>query len=307
MNLLHMKYAMAVAETKSINKAAEELLVGAPALSRAIKELESSLGVTLFERSAKGMFLTPDGEIFISYAKKALKQIDDIEAVFKNGTAKRKRFSVAAPRAAYISSAFAEFTKKLDPSTEAELIYNETNAYNAINSIIKDEYRLGIIRYRDKNDKHFKVLLDDKNMTCDLLAEFRSVILVSEKSPLASSDEITAKDLHGYAEVVYPDPYIPSQSASEARVAKGLVGSGSRIYVFDHGSALELLSENSNTYMWAAPIPQTLYGRYGIVKKSSAEGRVYRDVLVHRSDYSLSALDKMFIEELVKSKHRVFS
>ena len=38
MNLLHMKYAMAVAETKSINKAAEELLVGAPALSRAIKE-----------------------------------------------------------------------------------------------------------------------------------------------------------------------------------------------------------------------------------------------------------------------------
>ena len=53
MNLLHMKYAVEIAETKSINKAAEKLFVGQSALSRAIKELETSLGVTLFERSAK--------------------------------------------------------------------------------------------------------------------------------------------------------------------------------------------------------------------------------------------------------------
>lgn len=56
MNLLHMKYAIVIAETNSINKAAELLYVGQPTLSRAVKELESSLGVTIFERSAKGMF-----------------------------------------------------------------------------------------------------------------------------------------------------------------------------------------------------------------------------------------------------------
>ena len=62
MNLLHMKYAVEVARTGSINQAAEKLLIGQPNLSRAIKELESSLGVTIFKRSAKGMKLTPDGE-----------------------------------------------------------------------------------------------------------------------------------------------------------------------------------------------------------------------------------------------------
>ena len=61
MNLLHMKYAVEVAETGSINKAAEKLYVGQPNLSRAIKELENSLGISIFERSAKGMILTPDG------------------------------------------------------------------------------------------------------------------------------------------------------------------------------------------------------------------------------------------------------
>ena len=70
---------------------------------------------------------------------------------------------------------------------------------------------------------------------------------------------------------------------------------------------LTYLTSDAAGHVAIADYLTELYGRYGIVKKSSAEGRVYRDVLVHRSDYSLSALDKMFIEELVKSKHRVFS
>ena len=44
MNLMHLKYMLAVAETGSINKAAEKLYVGQPNLSRAIRELENSLG-----------------------------------------------------------------------------------------------------------------------------------------------------------------------------------------------------------------------------------------------------------------------
>ena len=99
MNLMHMKYAVEIAETKSINKAAEKLFVGQSALSRAIKELETSLGVTLFERSAKGMFLTPDGEVFVRYAKTVLKQVDAIENMFSEGKTAKKQFSISVPRA----------------------------------------------------------------------------------------------------------------------------------------------------------------------------------------------------------------
>ena len=59
MNLLYLKYAVEVAACGSINKAAEKLYIGQPNLSRAIKELESSLGVTIFGRSSKGMEITP--------------------------------------------------------------------------------------------------------------------------------------------------------------------------------------------------------------------------------------------------------
>ena len=55
MNILHLKYAVEVAKTRSISKAAENLYMGQPNLSRAIKELEESLGITIFRRTTKGI------------------------------------------------------------------------------------------------------------------------------------------------------------------------------------------------------------------------------------------------------------
>ena len=114
MNLVHLKYAVEVAETGSINKASEKLYVSQPNLSRAIKELEASLGVTIFDRSAKGMVLTPDGEVFVRYARSILRQVDAIEEVFSKGTTEKKKFSISVPRASYVTDAFAEFSKLLD-------------------------------------------------------------------------------------------------------------------------------------------------------------------------------------------------
>ena len=82
MNFLHLKYAIMVAETGSISKAAEKLYVAQPNVSRAIKELESDLNITIFERNSKGMIVTPEGEQLIHYAKRILRQIDDMEKIF---------------------------------------------------------------------------------------------------------------------------------------------------------------------------------------------------------------------------------
>ena len=89
MNLAHLKYAVEVARTGSINKAAERLYIGQPNLSRAIKELEASLGVVIFDRSAKGMQLTPDGSIFIQYAENILKQVEAVKELFDKNAPKK--------------------------------------------------------------------------------------------------------------------------------------------------------------------------------------------------------------------------
>ena len=68
------------------------MFVGQPNLSRAIKELEGSLGVSIFERSAHGMELTPEGGVFLRYAKAILEQVDEVEHMFTKGSAQKEAF-----------------------------------------------------------------------------------------------------------------------------------------------------------------------------------------------------------------------
>lgn len=82
---IHLKYVVSVAENGSINKAAEELHVAQPNLSRVVREMEAELGIQFFRRSSRGMMLTPDGELFVSQAHKILEQVDDRHSEFVGG------------------------------------------------------------------------------------------------------------------------------------------------------------------------------------------------------------------------------
>lgn len=306
MNLLHMKYAVEIAETNSINKAADKLYVGQSALSRAIKELEASLGVTLFERSAKGMFLTADGEIFIRHAKNVLAQIDEIEDMFSGGTISKKHFSVSVPRASYIAEAFTEFSKVIDKDTQAEILYKETNSMRAVKNILQEDYKLGIIRYAENYDKYYKTMMDEKGLDYELITEFRHVLIMSSESPLAKKEKITYGDLVDLVEISNPDPYVPSLPLAEVRKEELSEISSRRIFVFERASQFELLSENPETYMWVSPVPKKTLERFGLVQRKCDENkRVYKDLLIHRKDYSHSELDNMFIEYVIKSKREV--
>lgn len=67
-----LKYIIAVAECRSIHKAAEVLYISQPSLSRYISGVERNFGMLLFCRSSGGMELTEAGEVYVSYAKKIL-------------------------------------------------------------------------------------------------------------------------------------------------------------------------------------------------------------------------------------------
>lgn len=275
MNLMHIKYAVEVANEGSINKAAEKLYVGQPNLSRAIKELEASLGVKIFERSAKGMGLTSDGETFIRYAKTILRQVDEVESIFNGSGSVKKRFSISVPRASYISDAFARFSHSLTNEAEAEIIYKETNSLRAIKNILHEDYKLGIIRYAENYDKYFKTMLDEKDMQYEMITEFSYVLAMSRDNPLASAEKITFDALKDYIEIAHADPYVPSLPLSQVRKEELPDNIGRRIFVFERASQFELLSENPETFMWVSPIPQKLLDRYDLVQIPCEENKKY--------------------------------
>lgn len=76
MELRHLRYFLAVADTRSFTRAAERLHVTQPTLSHQVKQLESLVGTVLFERSTKDVELTAAGRLFKPYCERILKEIE---------------------------------------------------------------------------------------------------------------------------------------------------------------------------------------------------------------------------------------
>lgn len=306
MNITHLRYAVEVEKAKSINKAAENLYMGQPNLSRAIKELEEELGITIFNRSSRGMTITPEGEEFLSYAHRILEQVSEVETIYKTKKHNRQKFTVSVPRASYISYALSEFTKVVDTSKPVEIYYKETNSSRAITNLLQNDYKLAILRYQDTFDEYFKNLIEEKDLESRLITEFSYRLMISRNSPLADMEKITPEDLSDYIEIVHADPYVPSLPYIDVMRKEFADYTDKRIYLFERASQFEVMSENERTFMWVSPIQDSLKERYNLVEiQCDFHNRMYKDVLVYRKGYVFTELDNLFIEKLEDAQKKI--
>lgn len=306
MNLNHLKYAVEVEKAKSITKAAENLYMGQPNLSRAIRDLEEILNIRIFRRTSRGVIPTQQGEEFLSYAKNILNQVDEMEALYRPAGKNKLLFSISVPRASYISHAFSKMVTELDLSTSIEFHFKETNNMETINNILNNSCNLGILRYQSSHEKYFTNVLKSKNLAFESIWEFEYLALMSEAHPLAKKKDITYKDLSQYIEIAHGDMYVPSLPLAEINKTELPEWIKNRIFVKERGSQFDLLCMAPTTYIWVSAIPDELIKRYSLVQRKCKEAaRKYKDVLIYGENYHFSQLDKAFLEQLNKSKFGV--
>lgn len=94
MTLSQLRYAITVADSRSMNQAAQKLFISQPSLSAAIRELEDEVGIEIFRRTNRGIQVTPDGEEFVGYARQVVEQYALIEARYVDKE-KVRRFHAA--------------------------------------------------------------------------------------------------------------------------------------------------------------------------------------------------------------------
>ena len=299
-----MRYAVEVAKLGSLSKASESLLVVKPNISRSIKELEADLGIKIFERTTKGMEPTVEGEEFLNFARSILDQIDRVEKHYRNDTRKKQKFSISVPRACYISEAFAEFSTMISKEP-AEIFYKETNSERVISNILKRNFKLGIIRYAENYGKYFKDLLEEKELTYEIVSEFTYSLIMSSNSPLAEKENIKYDDLRQYIEIAHADLYVPTLPMAKVVKEELPDNIDRRIFIFERASQFDLLSKNPETFMWVSPAPKSVLDRYNLVQKKCVDNnKVYKDVLIYRNGYKLTELDKKFITALCDSRRK---
>lgn len=301
LNIQHLKYAVEVAKTGSISKAAENLYMNQPHLSTAIRSLEYDMGITIFNRTSKGVVPTAKGEEFLEQARSILAQIEEVENAYKPGLEKDRKFSVSVPMACYISQAFVEFVRALPDDGPVKLDYRETTSTQAIEDVSQGVNNLAIIRYQTDYEEFFAQYLKEKNLRSELVWENEYQLVMSKSSPLASKEVITEADLEGMIEITHGNPMVPHYKSIPAAKADAKTKKvGREISVYERVSQFELLQNVPGTYMWCSPTPEDvlLLNNLSERKCPSVENNRFKDVFIRRRGYKLSTDEKLFCEKI---------
>ena len=296
MNLTHLRYIVEVEKTKSITKAAQNLYMGQPNLSKAIKELEGELNITLFRRTAKGVEPTQKGAEFLGYAKTILSQVDELESMYKPHNNPVVSLNLSVPRASYIAAAFADFLGGMDRDAHMSVRYRETNAIKAVNDVASGESEMGIIRYQTIYEPYFLSLIKNNWLQYEVLREFHDCLVMSEEHPLAKLDEVPYHMLDGYTEIIHGDFQVPSLSLNEIKKSAEFRAANKKIYVYDRGSHLDILERVTDTFLWVSPIPEGILRQHRLVQKECLpRGALNRDALIFPVDTEPSPCCRDFI------------
>jgi len=306
MNTLHLKYAVEVERTCSISQAAENLFMGQPSLSKAMKELEDSLGYTIFERTSKGVIPTQKGIEFLSHARNILIQIEKMEALSDSANTNKQNFNISIPRGSYIADAITSFISELDESKGININVQETNSMQVISNIIDGPFNLGIIRYQTEYENYFLDYLADKQLQFEPIWEFEHLALMSENHPLAHREEVDYHELKEYTEIAHGDTAIPYILQSNNIRADVSIKTTKHIKVYERCSQYDLLTTIPTTYMWVSPIPEKWLNRYNLIqRKCKAPSHRYKDVFIYLKEYKFSSLDRSFLDKLSEAKNEV--
>ena len=152
MTLQQLRYAVTIADMKSMNKAASELFVSQPALSNTIHDLEEELQIEIFLRTNRGIVVTTEGEEFLSYARQMVELQQMMEEKYMGAAEHKRKFSVSMQHYTFAVKAFVETVKQAGME-QYEFAVHETTTYDVLENVKNFRSEIGVLYLNDFNEK----------------------------------------------------------------------------------------------------------------------------------------------------------
>lgn len=197
MTLTQLTYAVKIAETKSMNKAATELFVSQPALSGAIRDLEEEIHIELFMRTNRGIVITTEGEEFLSYARQMVELHKMVNERYIDNKQTKRKFSVSMQHYSFAVEAFIKLGNKFSMS-EYELAVHETKTHEVIDNVREYRSEIGVLYLNQFNEKAMKKIFNENDLEFIPLFTCGISVYLSKKHPLAGKEKIQFEELKDY-------------------------------------------------------------------------------------------------------------
>lgn len=221
MTIRQMEYLVEIATCGSINKAAKNLFVSQPAISKAIKELEQYLNIEIFNRTnSKKLQFTPEGKEFLRYARDFLEQIKNMESSFENKSHREfLRLIISSQHYAFVAQAFIDFMK-MHEENSYELFLRENKTKQIIEDVYTHQSNLGIISLTNATEIYMKKYLAGKGLEFFCLKEFDLHVFIRRGHPLDGRQAVSLSDLSGFPYVSYEQDTNSLNFSEEAVILK---------------------------------------------------------------------------------------
>lgn len=272
MELRQLEYFCMVSKLSNFTKAAEQLYVSQPAITKAIRNLEEELALTLFYRDKKRVVLTLEGQLFLVQAEKILHTVQQAVAELANCTTKEKgTINLAVPPmigADLFPDIFTKFTRAYP---HINLVVTEDGSVSSLDRIKAGELELGIIILPDNSDSICSFTVTEEEY---LLCVPRGHALARETAvdfcQLRSEKFILLKpgfyQHHAIINRCLNKNFMPEIifSSSYIRTIKSLIANGSGV------SFLMRMSTQNDPQVITIPLTEPIKVQIGVVWKDGA-------------------------------------
>lgn len=202
MTLQQLKYIVTVAAKGTISEAAKALYIAQPSLTAAIKELETELGITIFNRTNKGVIPTAEGEEFLGYARQVMEQTTLIEEKYFGRTPGKHQFCVSTQHYSFAVEAFVDLLRE-HGGEEYDFRLRETQTYEIIEDVAKLRSEIGVLYLNKFNEVILRKTFRENDLKFQRLFIAAPHVFVSAASPLAKKPAVTLEDLAPYPRLSY--------------------------------------------------------------------------------------------------------
>ena len=195
MDIQHIRYFLAVAEQQSFSKAAEQLFVTQPILTRCVKNLEKELQVQLIQRSTKRFTLTEAGQLLVEQGTKLLQMHQDIYRQMADiASGKTGELRIAAPGVLlnmYFPKLIAQY-RKANPGVRITI--QESGSHTVVRNVLEGSADIGLVMLP---------LVDQQELEITPIVEDEIHVLVNKNHPLAAKSQIDIRHLEGLDIITY--------------------------------------------------------------------------------------------------------
>lgn len=193
--LRQFRYFIGVAESSSVASAARMLNIAQSAVTRSILELEEELGVKLFERSSKGMLLTPDGHRFLASARRVLATVADATRLLRaqpQALSGSLSIGVTSLVAGYYLSELLMRFRRLCPDVTVQVVEEEPPFLEHL--LINGEVDVAIMISN--------ALSERQALVAETLTRSPNRVWLPSNHPLSGRDELSLTDCAGCEQIV---------------------------------------------------------------------------------------------------------